>query len=106
LTSFAEVSFTLPRSWVMLFVVVGLLLVVLHFLGIGPSAAWNWNFFGDLWKFVTPFVLAAAWWAWADASGMTKRREMERMDDKKQKRREENLDALGLDHRARRKTRR
>ena len=23
-----------------------------------PPAAWNWQFFGDLWKFVTPFLLA------------------------------------------------
>lgn len=87
----------------MLFVIVGVLLVLLNLAGIGPPANWNWNFFGDLWKFVTPFLLALAWWAWADASGLNKRREMEKMDEKKQNRRKENLAALGLDHRARRK---
>jgi len=87
----------------MFFVILGLLLVVLNLLGVGPPAAWNWQFFGDLWKFVTPFLLAVAWWAWADASGYNKRREMEKMDEKKQDRRKQNLEALGLDHRARRK---
>lgn len=87
----------------MFFVILGLLLIVLNLLGIGPPAAWNWQFFGDLWKFVTPFLLAIAWWAWADASGYNKRREMEKMDEKKQDRRKQNLEALGLDHRARRK---
>jgi len=87
----------------MYFVILGLLLVVLNLLGVGPPAAWNWQFFGDLWKFVTPFLLAVAWWAWADASGYNKRREMEKMDEKKQDRRKQNLEALGLDHRARRK---
>lgn len=87
----------------MFFVILGLLLIVLNLLGVGPPAAWNWQFFGDLWKFVTPFLLAIAWWAWADASGYNKRREMEKMDEKKQDRRKQNLEALGLDHRARRK---
>ncbi|MDH5539495.1 MAG: TIGR04438 family Trp-rich protein [Rhizobacter sp.] len=86
----------------MYFVVLGVLLVLMHLLGIGPPAAWNWNLLGDLWKFVTPFLLAIAWWAWADASGLNKRREMEKMEERKKNRRKENLASLGLDHRARR----
>ena len=87
------------------FVLLGLLMIGLNLAGIGPSAAWNWEFFGDLWKFAVPFLLAVAWWVWSDKSGLNKRREMDRMEKKKQDRREENLAALGMDTRARRKAR-
>jgi len=89
----------------MLFVILGVLLVLLNLVGIGPPANWNWQFFGDLWKFVLPFLLGIAWWAWADASGLNKRREMEKLDEKKQDRRKKNLEALGLVHKSRRKGR-
>ncbi len=84
------------------FVILGVLLMLGNFLDIGPSAGWTWKLTGDLWKFCLPFVFAAIWWAWADWSGYYKRREMERMDEKRKKRREENLQSLGLDLRARR----
>ena len=87
----------------MLFVILGVLLILLNLVGIGPPAAWTWTLFGDLWKFVLPFLLAVAWWAWADASGYNKRREIEKMDEKKQNRRKQNLEALGLDHRSKRR---
>ena len=63
----------------MLFVIIGVLLILMNLLGIGWPAAWNWEFFGDLWKFCAPFALAALWWVWADKSGLNKRREMERI---------------------------
>jgi len=87
----------------MLFVAIGLLLIILNLADIGPFGAWNWEFFGDLWKFVVPFLLAVAWWVWSDKSGLNKRREMNRMEKKKADRRKENLAALGMDTRARRK---
>ena len=87
----------------MLFVVIGVVLILLNLFGVGPFAAWNWDFFGDLWKFTAPFLLAVAWWIWSDLSGLNKRREMERMEKKKKDRRKENLVALGMDTRARRK---
>lgn len=87
----------------MLFVVIGVVIIGLNLAGIGPFGAWNWEFFGDLWKFCVPFALAAAWWIWSDVSGLNKRREMSRMEDKKQGRRKENLAALGMDMKARRK---
>ena len=87
----------------MFFVVVGVILILLNLLGIGPVGEWTWTLGGDLWKFALPFVFAVAWWAWADSSGLTKRREMERMDEKKEARREKNMDALGLNTRSRRK---
>ncbi len=81
----------------MAFVIIGVLLLAAHFAGIGPPAAWNFKVLdGDLWKFVLPFLLALAWWAWADASGMTRRREMEKDAQRKAERRKRNVAALGL----------
>ena len=83
----------------MIFVIIGVAMIVMNLLGLGPMAAWNWAFFGDLWKFSAPFVLAVLWWLWSDKSGLNKRREMARMDAKKEKRRKENLASLGMDPR-------
>jgi small Trp-rich protein len=87
----------------MFFVAIGVLLILLNLLGIGPMGDWNWNLTGDLWKFALPFVCAIGWWAWSDSTGYTKQREMDRLDERKEARRQKNLDALGLDTRARRK---
>ena len=87
----------------MLFVVIGVVLIVLNLAGVGTIGTWDWHISGDLWKFFVPFVLAALWWVWSDKSGLNKRREMERMEKKKSDRRKENLAALGMDTRARRK---
>jgi small Trp-rich protein len=87
----------------MIFVGVGVLLIVLNLLGIGPFGNWTWTLGGDLWKFALPFVLAVGWWAWSDKTGYTKQREMDRHDERKEARRQKHLDALGLDTRARRK---
>ena len=86
----------------MIFIVIGVLIIVLHFLGFGPMALWTWNLTGDLWKFCVPFGLAAVCWAWADATGYNQRREMEKMDQRRQARRQQNLEALGMDKQARR----
>ena len=87
----------------MLFVVIGLVLIGLNLADVGPIGRWNWEFFGDLWKFCVPFVLAIFWWVYSDKSGLNKRREMQRMEDKKKARRQENLEALGMDARARKR---
>ena len=89
----------------MLFVAIGILLIILNVADIGPFGRWNWEFFGDLWKFTVPFIFAVAWWVYSDLSGLNKRREMERMEQKKKDRREENLVSLGIGTRARRKAR-
>jgi small Trp-rich protein len=87
----------------MLFVVIGVVLIVLNLAHVGVIGTWNWEISGDLWKFFVPFVLATLWWIWSDKSGLNKRREMNRMEKKKDDRRKENLAALGMDTRARRK---
>jgi small Trp-rich protein len=87
----------------MLFVIIGVILIALNLADIGVVGTWNWYLSGDLWKFALPFVFAAVWWTWSDVSGLNKRREMARMEKKKDDRRKENLAALGMDTRARRK---
>lgn len=90
----------------MLFVIIGVVVIGLNLAGVGVIGTWNWQVFGDLWKFALPFGLAAVWWIWSDVSGLNKRREMARMEKKKVDRRKENLVALGMDTRARRRAQR
>jgi small Trp-rich protein len=81
----------------MWFVVIGTLIIVSNLANIGPFAGWNWQITGDLWKFCVPFGFAVLWWVWTDRSGMDKRREMDKMQAKKEARRRDNLVALGMD---------
>jgi small Trp-rich protein len=87
----------------MYFVIAGVLIILLNLFGVGPSAEWNWELFGDLWKFMVPFLLALLWWGWTEQTGWDKRREMDRMEKKKELRRKENMAALGLNKKSRRK---
>jgi len=74
----------------MYFLFIGLLALTLKYLEIEPVAAWNW------WIVLLPFALAVAWWAWADASGYTKRKEVDKMDRRKQQRIEKQRTAMGM----------
>ena len=87
----------------MYLVILGVLIILANLFGIGPMGNWTWNLTGDLWKFCVPFVLAGIWWIITDVTGIDKRREMNKMEDKRMARRQSNLQALGLDTRARRK---
>jgi small Trp-rich protein len=80
----------------MYFVVLGVILLILKLADFGAVGLWSW------WVILAPFGLAIVWWAWADASGWTKRREMDKMDERRQDRRLKNLDALGMDAKGRR----
>lgn len=74
------------------FVLLGVVLVVLRLGGwvqFHPDALWAWLIV------LSPFVLAVAWWAWADASGRTQRQAMASLDARKQARREQQMEALG-----------
>ncbi len=73
----------------MYFVGLGLVLLILKFMEIGPVAVWDW------WIVLAPFALAIAWWAWADSTGYTKRKAMEAEDAKRKERIERNRDAMG-----------
>ena len=73
----------------MYFVGLGLVLMLMKYLEMGPVADLSW-----LWV-LSPFGLAVVWWAWADASGYTKRRAMEREDARKQARIDKSKENIG-----------
>jgi small Trp-rich protein len=74
----------------MIFVLLGVALLAMKFFELGPVAAWPW------WAVLAPFGLAVAWWAVADASGLTQKRAMRRMDERKEARRAKAIADLGL----------
>ena len=74
----------------MAFVVLGVLLLVMKLAEWGPVAGWSW-----IWVLL-PFGLALAWWGYADATGLTRRRAMEKDAARKEERRRRNIDAMGL----------
>ena len=67
----------------------GIVLLLMKYLEIGPVATWDW------WLVLVPFGLAVAWWAWADATGYTKRKAMEREDKRRQDRINKQRAAIG-----------
>ena len=80
----------------MVALIVGVLLLVAKLAELGPVGEWSW------WIVLAPFAVAAAWWQFSDSSGLTKRREIDKLERRKQERREKAMEALGLDsHRER-----
>lgn len=75
----------------MYFLSAGIVLLLLKYLEVGPVAGWSWL------VVLSPFGLALLWWAWADSSGYTRRKQMEKMDQRKADRIEKQRKALGLD---------
>ncbi|MGA0570660.1 TIGR04438 family Trp-rich protein [Variovorax sp. VNK109] len=72
----------------MLFLVIGIVFIVLKYMELTFVATWSW------WIILSPFLLAVAWWHWSDASGRTKRRAMEKMENRKKDRLQKQRDAL------------
>lgn len=75
---------------------IGIVLLVLKYLEVGAVAGWSW------WIVLAPFGLAAVWWAWADWSGYTKKKAVEKMDQKKQQRIDRQREAMGVKPRGKR----
>lgn len=73
----------------MYFLGLGLVLLAMKFLELGPVAMWDW------WVVLTPFGLAVAWWAWADSSGYTKKKAMDVEDARRKARIDKNREAIG-----------
>lgn len=67
----------------------GLVLLGMKFLEVGPVVGWAW------WVVLAPFGLAIAWWAWADASGYTKKKAMEVEEARRKARIDRNREAMG-----------
>ena len=73
----------------MYFLILGVILLLLKYLEVGPVAAWSWA------VVLAPFALTVLWWAWADWSGYTKRKEMEKEDQRKVNRIAKAKEAMG-----------
>jgi small Trp-rich protein len=74
----------------MFFLLLGIAALVLKYLEIGPVATLSWFIV------LSPFAMAVAWWAWADASGYTKRKEVDKMAKRKDDRIEKQREAMGM----------
>ena len=74
----------------------GIILLVMKYLEFGPVATWSW-----LWV-LSPLVAAVAWWSWADSSGYTKRKAMERDEERRQDRIDRNKTAIGTNYKKKR----
>lgn len=68
----------------------GIILLLMKYLEVDPVVNWSW------WAVMAPFGLAVAWWAWADASGYTRRKAMAIEDKRRQDRIDKQRDAMGL----------
>lgn len=74
-------------------VIVGVLLLLAKLAEFGPTGHWSW------WIVLAPFAIAAAWWQFADSTGLTMKREMDKMEKRKADRRDKAMEALGLNTR-------
>jgi small Trp-rich protein len=74
----------------MIFLGLGILLLAMKYLEFGPVALWSW------WIVLSPFALAVAWWSWADWSGYTKKKQVEKEDARKKARIDKSRANLGL----------
>lgn len=74
----------------MYFLLIGIALLAMKYLEFGPVAAWSWFIV------LAPFALAVAWWFFADSSGYTKRKEIEKMDKRRQDRIDKQREAMGM----------
>lgn len=74
----------------MYLLILGVILMLMKYLEVGFAVNLSW------WWVLSPFALAVAWWAWADTTGYTKRREMDKMAQKKQDRIDKQRENLGI----------
>jgi|UPI0003A60CEA small Trp-rich protein len=79
-----------PEGFAMWFLGLGLLALALKYFEIGMVATWSW------WIVLSPFAMAVAWWAWADSSGYTKRKIVERENRRKQERIDRQKNNMGI----------
>jgi small Trp-rich protein len=77
------------EEFAMWFLMLGLLGVALKLLEVSFVATLSW------WIVLIPFALAVAWWAWADASGYTKRKVIEKENARRQERIDRQKSRLG-----------
>jgi small Trp-rich protein len=83
----------------MWFIVVGVLLLLMKVAEVGPGADLSW------WWVLAPFGLAVIWWEFADKTGYTQRKAMDRLDERQKARREEAMNKIGTSEKQRRRRR-
>ena len=71
----------------------GIVLLGLKYLAIGPVALWDW------WWVLSPFAAAVVWWTWADWSGYSKREAVKKENERRQARIDKNRQSLGIQKR-------
>ncbi len=81
----------------MWFIVVGVLLLLMKVAEVGPVADLSW------WWVLAPFGVAVVWWEFADKTGYTQRKAMDRLDERKEARRQEAMSKLGTSDKQRRR---
>ena len=74
----------------MYLLLVGIVMMAMKTLEYAPVSAWSW------WVVLAPFALAVVWWTWADLTGYTKKKEMDKMDKRKAERIEKQREAMGM----------
>lgn len=74
----------------MYFLALGVVLLLLKYLEVGPVAEWSW-----LWVLL-PFALTLLWWWLADATGYTRRKSMEKDEQRKLDRINDNRKRMGM----------
>lgn len=79
----------------MYFLLTAVVLILMKYFEWGFAAQWPW------WWVLSPLGLAVVWWAWADASGYTKRQAMKKMEERKQERLKRQQEALRMNHKRR-----
>ena len=67
----------------------GVILLLMKYLEVSPVVGWDW------WVVLAPFGVASAWWAWADSTGWTKKKAMQREIERKEARVEKNRESIG-----------
>jgi small Trp-rich protein len=81
----------------MYFLGLGLILLAMKYFEWGPVAGWSWLIV------LAPFGLAMAWWAWADATGYTKRKVMRKEEARRLERIARAREAMGAPTRKQRR---
>ena len=81
----------------MYLLVLAVILLLMKWQQIGPVAEWPWKWIA------APFILTILWWAWADWSGYTKRKAMEKEDQRKADRHRKQRESLANSAAARRR---
>ncbi|MDP3251430.1 MAG: TIGR04438 family Trp-rich protein [Hydrogenophaga sp.] len=74
----------------MYFLIAGVILMLMKYLEFGFATDLSW------WWVLSPFAMAVIWWIWADNTGYTRRKAMEKMDQKKQDRIDKQRENLGI----------